>query len=94
MTLSTLKTRSLSFLAVLNVVWNIVFGLFSYLRLAFQLFWEEYGEEIQVGLVRFFFLTVDFSGEVYFFGRKARRSFDQWLERKLDSAFFQLVEVQ
>lgn len=94
MTLSTLKTRSLSLLAALNVIWNIVYGLFSYFRLALQLFWEEYGEEIQVGLVRFFFLTVDFSGEVLLTGRQARKNFENWLERKLDSAFFQLVEVQ
>lgn len=80
--------------SILNTIWNIVWGLFSYLRLALELFWEEYGQEIQIGLVRFLFFSLETSGRVFLFGQKSRRYFDAWLTHQLDSAFFQLVDIQ
>lgn len=78
----------------LKTIWQIVYGLFSYLYLALQLFWEEYGEEIQIVTVRFLFFLLEVTGKVYMLGQKSRRSFDTWLSRQLDSAFFQLVDIQ
>lgn len=77
----------------LNAIWNIVYGLFSYLRLALELFWEEYGEDIQICIVRFLFFSLECSGRTFLFGQQSRRHFDAWLARQLDSAFFQLIDI-
>ena len=50
----------------------IVSGFCSYIWLALQLFWEEHGETITVGSVRFTFGLLDFAGSCYFAGRKLR----------------------
>lgn len=50
----------------------IVTGIASYVWLAFQLFWEEHGETITVGSVKFTFGLVDFAGECLLAGRKLR----------------------
>jgi hypothetical protein len=88
------KDRAMQVLEIAKVIWNIAWGFISYLTLALQLFWDEYGETIQVGLVRFVFATVDFTGEVLLLGRKSRVHFDRWLTQRMDSAFFQLIDVQ
>lgn len=86
------NTRKIATFAI--AVGTILYGLFSYLYLALQLFWDEYGEEIQIGTVRFLFFLLEVTGKVYMFGQESRRYFDSWLGRKLDSAFFQLVDIQ
>lgn len=50
----------------------IVSGFCSYIWLALQLFWEEHGETITVGSVKFTFGLVDFAGECLLTGRKLR----------------------
>lgn len=81
-------------LETFNLVWNIVWGFVSYLFLALQLFWEEYGETIQIGAVKTLFNLVDLAGETFLLGRKSRQRFEAWLSRQADSAFFRLVDVQ
>lgn len=51
----------------------IVVGFCSYVWLALQLFWEDHGETITVGSVKFTFGLVDFAGECLLAGRSFRR---------------------
>lgn len=94
MTETITKTRIQNSLKAAEKAWDIFYGLFSYLYLALRLFWEEYGEDIQVGVVRAVFHTVDAVGNTYEFGRIFRKLFDEKLTKSLDSAFFRLVDVQ
>jgi hypothetical protein len=91
---SNTNARIQKTLSVLAAIWEVLYGLFSYLRLALQLFWEEYGQQIHTGLAVFLLFVFDVSTETFAFGRKARVAFDKWLAQRLDSAFFRLVDIQ
>lgn len=94
MTTTELKSRASATVETLNVIWNIIWGFLSYIGLALSLFWEEYGETIQVGFVKFVFNSIDLAGKTLLLGQKSRRTLESWLSRRMDSAFFQLVDVQ
>lgn len=81
-------------LKVLTAIWDVLYGLFSYLRLALELFWEEYGQQILTGFAVFLLFMFETSTRTFAFGRKARGAFDKWLAQRLDSAFFRLVDIQ
>lgn len=62
-----------STIKVTATVTAIVIGFCSYVWLALQLFWEDHGETITVGSVKFTFSVVDFAGECLLAGRNFRR---------------------
>ncbi len=66
----------------------VLAGLFGYLKLACQLFWEEYGETVSVGALRFAVGTVDLAGEVLALGREARVQADRLVSVLADRAFY------
>lgn len=94
MTNSETKDRIQKLLKVTSAIWTVFYGLLSYLRLALQLFWEEYGDQIHVGIAVFVLFVFELTGKTYTFGRKFRKDFDLWLSKRLDSAFFQLIDIQ
>jgi hypothetical protein len=79
---------------VAGAILEILFGLFSYLRLALQLFWGEYGQQIQVGLAILVLYLFGLSGRTFEFGKRTRKAFDSYLTKRLDSAFFRLIDIQ
>lgn len=90
--MKNIQEKFLGFIAALFAALDVIEGFLSYVRLAAVLFWEEYGETIKVGAVRFVLLSMDATGEVLLLGRKTRAAFDHWLSQKADLAFYAMTE--
>jgi hypothetical protein len=71
----------------------IVIGVCSYVWTALLPWWEDNGEVITVGAIRFVINTVDFAGWCYQAGRKVRPQVNLAVNHLADTAFFKLAAL-
>lgn len=72
----------------LVTVCAVAHGILSYFWLATRLFWEEHGDSIHEGAVRFLFEAIDFSLEVYLLGKETREFVNRFTAEWSDRIYF------
>jgi hypothetical protein len=69
----------------------VVIGIASYVWTAFQLWWDDNGETVQVNFIRFVVNVIDFIGAVAYATPKVYRWMQLNTNRLIDSLFFQVA---
>ena len=69
----------------------VIYAVVMYAWTAFQLWWDDNGENVKVNVVRFAFNTIDFVADVIFALRDLFRWAKMMFNRLSDSAYFQYI---
>jgi hypothetical protein len=69
----------------------VIVALCTYMWTALQLFWDEHGEGITVGVTRAVFNVMDFGGNCLLAGREMRFLADKVVAQAIDRAYYSVA---